>query len=194
MLIRRTRLLTAALAIAGAAVVLTGCASGSAAPTPTQTASSTPTKSATPSSTPTASAASFTIPADCAAVGTSASRADTVDGMTMQSDGTGFVRPAPEGATLKLGCDWIVGDTTGILLLISTATPAAVTAGVAQVTADGYTCQVADDFGAQFCTKPGTGADSEDTVVARDDLWIYMETSNVNGRALLSDLATQIFG
>lgn len=114
--------------------------------------------------------------------------------MTLQSDGQGFVRPAPEGSTLVLGCDWIVGDATGLLVLISTAAPDAVTAAVATLPEEGYTCQVSDDFGAQFCELPGAGPDTEEFVVARDDVWIYYAPVNRNGRAFLSDIASQIFG
>ena len=51
-----------------------------------------------------------------------------------------------------------------------------------------------DDFGATFCELPGSAPDTEEMIVARDDVWIYMSTSNRNGRAFLSDIATQIWG
>ncbi len=179
----------------GAALLLAGCAGGAAAPsatpTPSATATAAPT-STTPSASPT-SAVPASIPQSCDAVGTAASRADTVATMRMQSDGKSFIRPVPNDATLALGCDWISGDTTGILLLISTASPDNVAAAVAGLPAKGFSCQTSDDFGAAYCTMPGTGANSEDTVVARDNVWIYMESHNVNARALLSDLASQVF-
>lgn len=114
--------------------------------------------------------------------------------MTLQSDGEGFVRPAPDGATLALGCDWIVGDATGVLLLISTAMPDAVSAAVATLPEQGYTCQVSDDFGADFCVLPGEGTDAEEMIVAREGVWIYMSTVNRNGRALLSEIVQSVFG
>ncbi|NLP85684.1 hypothetical protein HF576_17745 [Microbacterium sp. CFH 90308] len=134
------------------------------------------------------------LPTDCLALGAAETREETVGDMTLQSNGEGFVRPAPEGATLALGCDWIVGDATGLLLLISTASADAVTQALTTLPAEGYTCQPAEDFGAQFCDLPGEGADTEEMIVARDDVWIYMSTANRNGRAFLSDIVQGIFG
>lgn len=199
MMRRRTTILTGILALAGATIILTGCGGGSGAATPTPTPTPTATTvapSPTPTSAPSSAAptaAAANIPASCDAVGSAMSRSETVDGMTVQDHGEGFVRPSPQGATLALGCDWIVGDSTGILLLISTASPAQVTAAVSGLPGQGFTCQVSDDFGAQYCTKPGTGDDSEDAVVARDGTWIYLESHNVNARALLSALSSQVF-
>ncbi|MCC2032395.1 hypothetical protein [Microbacterium allomyrinae] len=147
-----------------------------------------------PTATPTPTAAPVTLPTDCNALATDATRAAAVGDMTLQSNGEGFVRPAPEGATLALGCDWIVGDATGMLLLISTATPEAVTAAVGTLPGEGYTCQVADDFGAQVCVLPGTGSDTEEIIVARDGVWIYLSTVNRNGWAFLEEIAQGIFG
>ena len=134
------------------------------------------------------------LPTDCLALGTAETREETVGDMTLQSNGEGFVRPAPEGATLALGCDWIVGDATGVLLLISTAPADAVAQALTTLPAEGYTCQPAEDFGVQFCDLPGDGADTEEMIVARDDVWIYMSTANRNGRAFLSDIVQGIFG
>lgn len=136
----------------------------------------------------------MTLPTDCTALGSPQTWQETVGDMTLQSDGEGFVRPAPEGATLALGCDWIAGDATGVLLLISTAMPEAVSAAVATLPEQGYTCQVSDDFGADFCVLPGQGTDAEEMIVAREGVWIYMSTVNRNGRALLSEIVQSVFG
>jgi hypothetical protein len=190
----RTAALFAALAVA--AVSLAGCAGGSSAGTPTATVTVTvtPTPSPTPTPTPTESAKIAVFPTDCGAVGTAATRQATVDAMTMQDDGTGFVRPAPDGATLKLGCDWIEGDATGILLLISEATPAAVSAAVAALPAQGYTCSTAR-AGNPLCTMTvaGSPADAVETIYARDNVWIFMSAVNIDGGQLLSDLAVQMW-
>ena len=196
MIRRRTAALVTALLVAGAS--LAGCASGtpSAEPTVTVTVTSTPTIAPTPTPTPTASTKTAVVPKDCDAVGTAATRAATVDGMTNQDDGTGFVRPAPDGATLALGCDWIEGDATGILLLISEATPAAVTAAVATLPGLGYTCSTAR-AGNPLCTATVQGAqgfpNAVETIYARDNIWIYMSASNIDGGQLLSDLAVQMW-
>ncbi len=183
--------------LAVAAVFLSGCASGTPAAAPTVTVTVTPTATATPTPTPTPTVAKNVVfPSGCTAVGTAASRKATVDNMKLQGDGTGFVRPAPNAATLKLGCDWIAGDATGILLLISQATPAAVTAGVAGLPAQGYSCGVAR-AGNPLCTKTVTGGggtpDAVETIYARDGAWIFMSAVNVDGGQLLSDLAVQMW-
>ena len=190
----RTAVLFAALAIT--AVSLAGCASGTPAGTPTATVTVTvaPTPSPTPTPTPTESTKTAVFPTDCGAIGTAATRQATVDAMTLQGDGTGFVRPVPDGATLKLGCDWIEGEAVGILLLISEATPAAVTAAVAALPAQGYTCSTAR-AGNPLCTMtvPGKPADAVETIYARDNVWIYMSAVNIDGGQLLSDLAVQMW-
>ncbi|AZS37047.1 hypothetical protein CVS47_01672 [Microbacterium lemovicicum] len=197
---------TAHLAAAAVAVVLTlslaGCAGDpSAAPTtsaqtvtPTKTPSPTPSPSATPTSTPTPTVVPANIPTSCDALGSGPERQEAVGDLRLQGDGVGFVRPAPEGATLALGCDWIIGDATGILVLLSTAPADAVTTAVGTLAGLGYQCQFSDDFGAQFCSKPGTSADTEEMIVARDDVWLYMSTSNRNGRGYLSNISTQLWG
>jgi hypothetical protein len=193
----RVRLLSVIGALA-AMTLLSGCGGGTPAASPSATASKTATATAAPSpseSTPAPSpTASATLPTDCATLGTEPTRSQTIGDLTLQSNGEGFVRPAPAGATLALGCDWIVGDATGMLLLISTAEPAAVTTAAQGLPAQGYTCQVSDDFGADFCDLPGQGADTEEMIVARDGVWIYLSTSNRNGRAFLSDIVSGIFG
>lgn len=179
-----------------AALTLSACGGGTPA-TPVTSATSPPVTSAPPTQTPTPAptpTSTAVLPTDCATLATEPTRQQTVGDMTLQGDGEGFVRPAPAGATLALGCDWIVGDTTGVLLLISTAEPGAVTTAVGALAPEGYTCQASDDFGAEFCDLPGTGTDTEELIVARDDVWIYMSTSNRNGREFLSEIVQGIFG
>jgi hypothetical protein len=196
----RTRILSTVFATAAGTAalvaVLSACAGGDAGPTasPTTSASVSSSPSQSPSPTPTETIAPAVLPTDCNDLGTPESRQEAVGDMTLQSDGVGFVRPAPENATLALGCDWIVGDATGMLLLISTATPDEVATAVTTLPGLGYTCQVSDDFGADFCELPGANADTEEMIVARDDVWIYLSTANRSGRAFLSDIAQQIWG
>ncbi|MGP3536191.1 hypothetical protein ACTU3I_15450 [Microbacterium sp. RD1] len=186
----RTSLGASALALA---LLLSACAGSPGASTPTPTAS---VASSEPAPSPSADVPSppVTLPTDCSTLATEPTRAEAIGDLTLQSNGEGFVRPAPENAQLALGCDWIVGDATGMLLLISTADPAAITAAVQTLPAQGYTCQVSDDFGADFCDLPGAGPDTEEMIVARDDVWIYLSTVNRNGRAFLSEIAQGVFG
>jgi len=186
------RVSSAVVAVIAAALALSGCTSGGASPTASPTSSVSHSVSPSPSPTPTASAA-VALPTDCTDLATPATWQAAVGDMTLQSNGEGFVRPAPEGATLVLGCDWIVGDATGMLLLISTAATEAVTAAVAALPTQGYTCQVSDDFGADFCVLPGEGADTEEMIVARDGVWIYLSTVNRNVREFLSEIVATIF-
>lgn len=193
---RSAAVVAAVIAIAG----LAGCVPEPATPVATETATptvtvATPTPAATP--TPTASETSTSVaarvPASCDELGTASSRAETVGGLTAQH-ADGFVRPSPPNATTKLSCNWIQEEAAAVLLIVSTASPADVNDGLGQLASEGYQCQAAQDFGAQYCMRPGDAASSEDVVVARDDVWIYLETVNVNARAWLSDIAAQIFG
>jgi hypothetical protein len=197
-MIRRTRALPAVVFATVLTLALAGCGGGTAAPSasPTATASPAPTPTDTPQPepTPTETVAPANLPTDCGTLATPDVWNEAVGDLTLQSDGEGFTRPAPDNATLVLGCDWIVGDSTGILLLISTADPADVAAAVTTLPGLGYSCGVSDDFGADFCELDGGAPDTEELIVARDGVWIYMQTSNRNGRALLSGIATQIWG
>lgn len=191
----RTRTLSTIAAAGILALALTACAPPTPAESPTPTtAAPTPTMTSTPTTTPTETVAPANLPTDCATLGTPEVRQEAIGDLTLQSDGVGFVRPAPADATLALGCDWIVGDSTGMLLLISTASPDAVATALTTLPGLGYQCSVSDDFGADFCQLPGDAPDTEEMIVARDGVWIYLSTSNRNGRAFLSDIATQIWG
>lgn len=195
-----------ALLIAAAAL-LTGCvpeppspASTATVDSPSATApSASPTGSAsTPTPTPTAAPTAPTvdpagIPESCDDLGAAATRQQTVGGLTAQH-ADGFVRPAPANATTELSCNWIQEESAGVLLLISTASAAEVSTGVDGLAAQGYECQAAEDFGAQYCVKAGGTAQTEDVVVARDGVWISLETVNVDARAWLSEISSQIFG
>lgn len=179
---------------AAAALVLAGCApSGVPTPSPTSAAPA-PSQTATPTPTPTPTAQAM-LPTDCGQVGTAATRAATVDQLNLQGDGTGFVRPAPDGATLALGCDWFAGDATGVLLLISTVDAAAAASYLPSLPGLGYAC--APSEGGQTCTMTTPNSqypiDSLETIVSRGDVWIYMSTSNIDGATLLSDLESSIW-
>ncbi|SIR90414.1 hypothetical protein [Microbacterium sp. RURRCA19A] len=191
---RSVAVAAALVAIAG----LAGCVPEQATPvasesaTPTVTVETpTPTPTPTPSETPASAAAN--IPASCDELGTASSRAETVGGLTAQH-ADGFVRPSPPNATTKLSCNWIQEEAAAVLIIVSTATDVDVSTGLQQLASEGYQCQAAQDFGAQYCMRPGDAATSEDVIVARDDVWIYLETVNVNARAWLSDIAAQIYG
>ncbi|MFG6281070.1 hypothetical protein [Microbacterium sp. 5K110] len=194
---RRWRSLVAAAALIAVAG-LAGCVPEEA--TPVASATSTPSVTVvvpsptpTPSVSETAASVASKIPASCDDLGTATSRAETVGALTAQH-ADGFVRPAPADATTVLSCNWIQEEAAAVLLIVSTASDAAVTQGIAGLASEGYQCQAAQDFGAQYCARPGDAADSEDVIVARDDVWIYLETVNVNARAWLSDIAAQIYG
>lgn len=194
----RTRSLSALTLAALVALALSACADASAAPTSAPTPAPTRTAAPEPEPTPTEPPAPPVVPAnlptDCGALGTETTRQETVGDMTLQGDAAGFIRPAPEAAQLALGCDWIIDEVAGVLLLVSTADPAAVTAGTAGLAEQGWTCGVADDFGAAYCVLETSGQpDTEEAVVARDDVWIYLETYQRNARALLSEIAQQVW-
>ena len=197
----RLRTLTTFAVAAALAALLAGCAGGGDGPTASpSTASPTPTASptSTPTPTPTETVAPVNLPTDCSTLGTPESRAVTVDGLNFQGgDYSQFVRPAPANATLALGCDWFIGDATGLLVLISTADAADVAAAAAALPAEGYTCTT-DDFGAPVCQliTPNSQypVDGVETIVAREGVWVYMQTSNLDGTPLLSDIVDGIFG
>jgi hypothetical protein len=197
----RMRTLSSFAVAAALAAVLAGCAGGGDGPTASPTTAS-PTQTATPTSTPTPTptetVAQVNLPTDCSTLGTPESRAVTIDGLNFQGgDYSQFVRPAPANATLVHGCDWFIGDATGLLVLISTADAADVAAAAAALPAEGYTCTT-DDFGAPVCqlVTPNSQypVDGVETIVAREGVWVYMQTSNLDGTPLLSDIVDGIFG
>jgi hypothetical protein len=190
MLIAATAALTAALA---------GCAGGGGGASTTTTSPEPSQTSAAPSPepTPTEAPVAAMVPTDCAQVGTAATRAATVDAMTLQGDGEGFVRPAPAGAELVLGCDWIEGDATGYLLLINRVDAAAAQSfAESTLPAQGYSCTVGD-VGAYICSMTTTGSvepvDTVETIYVRGDVWIYQSATNTDGEALLTDLVQSIW-
>ncbi len=196
-MISRTRVLSTVVLATVLAAALAGCGGGTAGPSASPTtASPSPTATPTPTPTPTETetVAPANLPTDCSTLATPDVRNEAIGDLTLQGDGVGFVRPVPANATLVLGCDWIVGDSTGMLLLISTAPPADVATAVTTLPGLGYSCGVSDDFGADYCQLDGGAPDTEEMIVARDGVWIYLSTSNRNGRAFLSDIATGIWG
>jgi hypothetical protein len=195
----RMRTLSAFAVAAALAAALSGCAGGGDGPTASpSTASPTQTATPAPTPTPTETVAPVNLPTDCSTLGTPGSRAVTIDGLNFQGgDYSQFVRPAPANATLALGCDWFIGDATGMLILISTADAADVAAAAAALPAEGYTCTT-DDFGAPVCqlVTPNSQypVDGVETILAREGVWVYMQTSNLDGTPLLSDIVDGIFG
>ncbi len=189
------RVLPGLLVAASLAVALAGCGSS---PEPQETVSATPPESATttPPAEPTPDP--VVLPTSCDQLGTAATRAATVDTLTLQGDGVGFVRPAPPSAQLVLGCDWFAGDATGILILISTV-PDDDTVAYAESTlpADGWTCTVGDT-GNYICSKVTPNSqypvDTTEVVIARDDVWIYESYSNIDGDLLLADITASLWG
>lgn len=191
------------LVLALATLVLAGC--GGSDPTPS--VSSEPSASAEPSTEPepsveppptpdpepTQGPAPITLPTDCGALASGPTHAAAVGDMTLQSDGVGFVRPAPDGATLALGCDWIAGEATGMLLLISTADPTAVASAAAAMPADGYSCDFSGAMSAEFCELPGGAAHTEQLIVAREGVWIYLSSVNRDARDFLAEIVSDIF-
>lgn len=196
------------VALVAAALALTGCAGDTSAPAETSATETPTTAPATPAAPTTTSAAPTTpspsptttdtvdpiLPTDCATLATEPTRQEAIGDLTLQSNGEGFVRPVPETNTLVLGCDWIVGDSTGMLLLISTVDGIeAVAAALEDLPGEGYTCQYSHDLAADFCQKPGAAPDTEELIVARDRVWVYLSTSNRNGRAFLAEIVEGIF-
>ncbi|SDO38839.1 hypothetical protein SAMN04487848_0711 [Microbacterium sp. ru370.1] len=196
---RASAAVTGALLV-GAVALLAGCVPEDPAPTPTAsvgspsaTAPSAAPTAPAPSTPATATADPAVIPASCDDLGTAATRQQTVGGLTAQH-ADGFVRPAPANATTELSCNLIQEESAGVLLTVSTAAAAEVAAGVDGLPAQGYQCQAAEDFGAQYCVAVGGTAETEDVVVARDGVWISLETVNIDARAWLSEISSQIFG
>ncbi|UIN31561.1 hypothetical protein [Microbacterium binotii] len=193
--------ITGSVFMIGLALVLTGCGGTPDSPPPTRAAAvSTGTPTPTPSVTltPSPQAESVQIPGDCGAVGSAATRAATVDQMTEYGDAAQFTRPAPPGANLALGCNWIVGDATGYLLLISRAdADAAQSYAESTLPAEGYSCQVGD-APAFICTQTLAGTtypvDTVETIYVRDGVWIYQSATNTDGDALLTDLVAAVWG
>jgi hypothetical protein len=192
---RRNREFSTLVGALVAATLLAACAGSDPAPASSPTSSASTPGTPSPTATPTTSPA--TLPTDCASLGTDETRAAVLNGLSFQGgDYTQFVRPAPDSSQLVLGCDWFAGDATGLLVLISTASPSDVAAAAAGLTADGFTC-AASDPGAQRCelVTPHSQypVDVMETIVARDGVWVYMESSNLDGTPLLDDIVQKIF-
>lgn len=182
----------------GLTLVMAGCVGTPAPPGETATSVNTPAPTPNAAVTPTPEAAPARIPADCGAVGSATTRSATLDQMTEFADADQFVRPVPPGASLVLGCNWIVGDATGYLLLISRADAAAAQSyAESTLPGDGYSCQVGD-APAFICTQTTAGTtypvDTVETIYVRDGVWIYQSAANTDGEALLTDLVATVWG
>ncbi|QEV99547.1 hypothetical protein F6J84_05150 [Microbacterium caowuchunii] len=180
--------------LAGLAMVaaLVGCSSSEpvvATPTP-EPMQTTVVETAPPS-------AEASLPTDCGAVGAAATRAATVDEMTLQGDGEGFQRPAPDGAEPVLGCDWILDEVAGYLLLISEVDAASARSyAESTLPGRGYSCGDGN-LGALLCQSTMQGAsgtaDTVETIYVRDGVWIYQSATNTDGETLLADLVASIW-
>ncbi|MDN3496598.1 hypothetical protein QL996_11715 [Planococcus sp. APC 4015] len=191
-MLRRTRPL---IALAAMLLALSSCATSApegATPMTTPAPSLTAEPSVTVMPEPTEPADTTAVPTDCSAVNSQG----ILDQLNLQGDGTGFIRPAPTGATPALGCDWFAGDATGYLLLISTTEASTADAYIATLPAEGWTCGARGD-GGRMCTmttpNPQYPVDTVETVFTQGDVWIYQSASNIDGDALLSNLITSIW-
>ncbi|MFB8386868.1 hypothetical protein ACFC3F_06980 [Microbacterium sp. NPDC055910] len=178
------------------ALGLVACAPDPAGPTPapTDTRSLSPAPETPVPEPPQPPAAN--LPTSCDHVGSTQTRAETVDPLVLQGDGEGFIRPVPPDAALVLGCDWFGGDTTGYLVLISEADAAASASYIASLAADGWSCGPGAG-GGDLCsvTTPNSQypVDTVETVYTRGDVWIYQSATNLDGAALLADLQSSIW-
>ena len=171
-----------------AVLALAGCTPGSG--TPSSEGSSGPSASTgPPSTTPGPAAATFTLPADCSAIASAATLA-TVFADVPSRPANGLTRPAPASASKSLECSWFAGDTTGGDVLYYSTTPAAGQAYLAVMQANGFTCAAA--LGGTRCDKTSPNSqypvDTVETTFTRDDVWIYLSTTNVDASALLPDM------
>jgi hypothetical protein len=102
----------------------------------------------------------------------------------------GLTRPAPASASKSLECSWFAGDTTGGDVLYYSAPAADGQAYVAVMQANGFTCAAA--LGGTRCdtTTPNSQypVDTVETTFTRDNVWIYLSTTNVDAAALLPDM------
>ena len=171
-----------------AVLALAGCTPGSG--TPSSEGSSSPSASTgSPSTTPGPAAATFTLPVDCSAIASTATLA-TVFADVPSRPANGLTRPAPASASKSLECSWFAGDTTGGDVLYYSTTPAAGQAYLAVMQANGFTCAAA--LGGTRCDKTSPNSqypvDTVETTFTRDDVWIYLSTTNVDASALLPDM------
>lgn len=190
-------LLPLALAVI-AMTTLAGCTPG-ADPTPgptpspshTSTASPTPTPTAspTPKPTPTPTAAGFRLPVDCTSIA-SAATMSAVFGTVPARPAGGITRTSPPSAAKTLECSWLQGDATGGDVIFYSVSAADSAAYLSEVTAKGFACAAA--YGGTRCDKttPGTQypVDYIESVFTRDDVWIYVGTSNLPVEPLLPDI------
>ncbi|MDZ8172286.1 hypothetical protein [Microbacterium xanthum] len=183
-------LLLATVALVGA---LTACASDPA-PAPaggTSSVAESPTTAAPPADTA-EPIATRTLPAGCDEVGSDASRDAVLADLTLQGDGADFIREAPDSAAYVFGCDWILEEVAGVLLLISDVDAADAAAHVSDLAAQGWTCEETGDE--TICTTGDpTAGEPVSTIVSRDETWIFVDAYNVDAEPLISDLIAQMW-
>jgi len=168
---------------------LSGCFPTGAPSSDGTTGPSASTTAAPPSSTPSPATPTFTLPASCTAIA-SASTLSTVFADVPSRPPGDLVRPAPASAKKLLTCSWFAGDVTGGDVIYYSAAAADDQAYLSVMTADGYACTAA--LGGTRCDK--TTPDSQypvsaiETTFTRDDVWIYLSTTNVDATSLLPDM------
>lgn len=179
----RSRVALLVLPLLVGAVALAGCQPTAPAPEPVDPQ---PTESEVA---PEPEGPVFALPADCASIA-SAATLSTVFGMVDAVDPADLTRPAPASATKQLSCSWFAGDVTGGDVIYYAAPQADNEAYLDVVAADGYTC--AEALEGTRCDKTTTnsefGTTGIETVFTRDDVWIYIGTSNLEPAPLLPDL------
>ncbi|MCL2849850.1 MAG: hypothetical protein FWE61_07390 [Micrococcales bacterium] len=136
------------------------------------------------------------LPTDCAAVGSA------LAGVELYDESADLVQPAPSGASVALGCEWAGGEVAGVTLVVSTASPEAVSDAAGGLADLGFTCDA--DLGGQLCIvteDAPVSLDGIDTTIAlqeivfaRNGVWVYVATAETDGQALAREVAAEIFG
>ncbi|MDZ8201996.1 hypothetical protein RZO50_10755 [Microbacterium sp. SSW1-59] len=102
------------------------------------------------------------------------------------------MRKASASAAYGLGCDWILEEVAGVLLLISDVDAADAAAHVSDLAAQGWTCEETGDE--TICTTGDpTAGEPVSTIVSRDETWIFVDAYNVDAEPLISDLIAQMW-
>lgn len=178
-----------------AALALTGCTpTGTGAGPETVSATPTPTSSTTPSVEPTSPQPSYTVvPADCGTIATMPQVAVLIAGM--MDIGAPDV-PVMNGAQMIVGCGWMVGDATGGTITISQVDVPTAQQAFEGINDSGGTCDAYRD--GSRCVVVGTRTDypvdTYDVTYFRDDLWIELNSSNIDFGPALDDLIDSIWG
>lgn len=178
----RIRLALLAAPILGAALVLSACQPQAPAPEPTAV-------EPTPSVEPEPPGPVFALPADCDSIASAATLASVFGGVEGREPAD-LTRPAPASASKLLTCSWFTGDTTGGDIIYYEAPAADSAAYLAVMEGDGFTCTEALEGTRCDKTTPSSEfpVDTVETTFTRDDVWIYISTTNLDAGPLLPDL------